>query len=104
MTGRCLMLVQATCSHMDHHVHCLPKERVSCASISWEEAIRVASWSRVKEEVLLGGLATDLTQRLFRQVMWPDRTSQLGYWAVSMEEAGEGVQAQLQSQRREVQT
>lgn len=39
------------------------------ASISWERALGVASWSRVREEVLLGGLATDLTQRLFHQAM-----------------------------------
>lgn len=63
--GHWLVLVQATCARVDHDVHCLPKEWVSCASIIWEEAIRVASWPRVKEEVLLGGLATDLTQRLF---------------------------------------
>ena len=63
----------------------------------------MASWSRVKEEVLLGGLATDLTQRLFYQAMWPDRTSQLGYCTASSEEAGEGMQVWLRSRRREVQ-
>ena len=79
------------CACMDHRVHCLPKEWVSCASISREGAIRVASWSRVKEEVLLGGLATDQTQRLSRQVMGPAHMSHLGCCTAGSEEAGEGV-------------
>lgn len=91
MTRHWLVLVQTTCTHVDHHVHCLPKEWVSCATISWEGKIRVASRSRIKEEVLLGGLAPDLTQRLFCQALWPDRASQLAYCTAGSEEAGEGV-------------
>lgn len=34
VTGRWLVLVQATCAHMDHRVRCLPEDWVSCAPIS----------------------------------------------------------------------
>lgn len=69
MTEHWLVLVPATCAHVDHRVPCLPKEWVRHVFISREGAIGVVSWSRVTVEVLLGGLATDITQRRFHQVL-----------------------------------